>query len=168
MFFPLGQFFPNAKVLFIFPFSKWENAGLFTPGLDIHQKQRSHCVVHWHPWEGRHQFLGQRQLNWLWYHWLLASRHAKDVIPYLQRNVMQFWLNCPQQFEKDTKRQYHSSHRYGVNMLQHTTDHDTIYANRVGQIILYSRLGTLARWLGTPWTYDAAAILFPSFMLLWW
>ena len=35
-------------------------------------------------------------------------------------------------------------------------------------LILYSRLETLAGWLGAPWTYDAAATLFPSFLLLWW
>ena len=37
-----------------------------------------------------------------------------------------------------------------------------------GWIILFHRLGKLAGWLGKPWTSDAVAVLFPSFLLLWW
>ena len=33
--------------------------------------------------------------------------------------------------------------------------------------ILFHWLAKLAGWLGEPWTYDAAAALFPSFFLLW-
>ena len=35
-------------------------------------------------------------------------------------------------------------------------------------LILFHRLGKLVRWLGKPWTSDAVAVHFPTFLLLWW